>query len=374
MNAMKTTRPRGALLAAAAALLLAAGCGAESGREPPYKDYFKRGVMSLDFSPDGQTLAAAIAPYPHNEGYETMRLWDVQTGRVRANLKSGMQNAVSAAFSPDGTRVAACGEDGAVRLWNAETGELIREHPTDQGRPLKQPESLRSIFGLSKAAFSADGKTLISGGSDGSVHFWDIQTGAPARDRLRIAPKPRYLLTLSPDETLAAYRRHRIRLANADTGETEHILKGHTHPVWALAFSPDGNILASGGLDWTIRLWDARAGKQIRKLNRFRSGVYALAFSPDGKRLASAGGHILVPTKDGRGYVSLPEDDETYMVSVWDVQTGRRVQTLNGHTRTVWTLAFSPDGKTLASGGVDFAILLWDIETGALKRRIRSRL
>jgi len=137
------------------------------------------------------------------------------------------------------------------------------------------------------------------------------------------------------------------------------VLSGHTGRGWynggipAMAFSPDGNLLASGGGDQTIRIWKMATGTPVRTLTGHEWGVKSVAFSPDGNLLAS-GGH-----------------DQT--IRIWETATGTPVRTLTGHNRAVNSVAFSPDGTLLASGGDDKTIRIWETATGTPVRTLTGQ-
>ena len=160
-------------------------------------------------------------------------------------------------------------------------------------------------------AFSPDGETLASGSSDKTVKLWDLSTRRLKRT-----------------------------------------LEGHSEMVPAIGFSPDGKTLASGSWDKTVRLWDIQTGKQKAAL-KHSGRVHALAFSGSGAILASG------------------DSDET--VRLWNAQTGGLRQTLTGSNGPVFAVAFSPDDRTLASGGEldNTVIRLWDVQTGKLERTLR---
>lgn len=205
-------------------------------------------------------------------------------------------------------------------------------------------ETLSNIYAL---ALSRDGK--LSTGDDGSVirlwtvpDFKQILTCEGHTDYVRA-------VAFSPDgQTLASGSDDfRVKLWNVDNGECRITWEGedyHTSWVWSVAFSPDGVILASGSDDQTIRLWNVSTGECLNTLEGHNNGVRVVAFSPDGKILASG------------------SDDKT--VKLWDVATGNCLQTLQGHTDKVRSVAFSSELRILVSGSEDQTIRLWDLATG----------
>ena len=361
-------------------------------------------VSSLAFSPDGRTLASGhrSPKAGHSSGTGKIGLWDVVTGERKVTLDASVPTVL--AFSPDGGTLAvanvawsyAFGSWGWVTLRDAATGEIkheLRGHPggvyslaySADGRTIASGGHFDEINGqwsptvclwdaatgarlrsleaykweVDSLALSPDGGTLAVASEDGRFTFWDTATGTQKR-QVEGHSGPISSVAFSPDGgTVATGNRGShwgwrwagvVRLWNATTGAQIITLEGHREGITSVAFSPDGRTLASGSWDETVRLWDAATGENIRTLETDTEEVNSVAFSPDGNMLASAGG-----------------TSRRTVVRLWDAATGAHNQTLDGYNNEIVSMLFSPDGNRLASQ-FSGEIHLWDAEIWTLKR------
>ncbi|MBS2537243.1 caspase family protein [Catenulispora sp. NF23] len=249
------------------------------------------------------------------------------------------------AFSPDGSLLASAGKGGSVQLWNPQTRQ-------ETGSAIASARSVQAL------AFSPDGALLAEGGFDRKVYLWrpdgprSLQFPHLLRSHQTLGGRTGvvFALAFSPDGSLLAAggRAKTVRLWNPHTREpVGEPLTGHTKYVIALAFSPDGTLLATASTDKTVRLWDPRTGKPVGEpLAGIEMGSNGLAFSPDGSLLVNAGGY-------GEG------------PRMWDPRTGRPVSNrFPGYKEHTCAIAFSPDGALLATAGTGKTIRLWNPRTG----------
>ena len=301
-------------------------------------------VWSLAFSPDGKRLA--IGQQGIDNRPSVLRVWDLAE---RSDVIWMTHPAAyrSVAFSPDGRFLAAGTFDGFLTLMGME-GEVARDHSQhNQGSP------------INAVAFLRDGNTVAAGDWDGAIKFWNVATSverAPLKYPDRV-----YALAVSPDgSTLAvAGKKDVILIYDLATSRLKATLTGHTHAIESLDFSPDGKLLASAG-GYTVRLWNTETWQGEGEHIHHNPEILCVRFSPDGKRLAIS---------DGEGGFPHDKTLETQII-VCDVKTQGEVARLKGHTNSIYALAFSPDGKTLASGSMDQTVKLWDTATGALRETI----
>lgn len=266
-----------------------------------------------------------------------MKLWSLDSGQPLVTFGADEQppfstDVLGAALSLDGKMLATSFNNkekekvGLIRLWDATTGRLIK---TLSGHT-------ELVYNL---MFSPDGKRLVSGGLDKKIYLWDVATGQP----YELPPQAssysyRAVFSNGGHLVAAALSNGTVMLADVASRNVLRVLEGHAQVVKALAFSADDRMLASGGDDNQLRLWDVNSGQLIKVIGQSDS-MNRLIFSVDGKRLISGG-------KDGT-------------VKLWDVASGQEIFTYRGHPGDVTSLTISGDGKSLITTGNDGSVRYW---------------
>ncbi|MDE0866981.1 MAG: DUF1559 domain-containing protein, partial [Rubripirellula sp.] len=338
----------------------------------------------MTFSPDGRRLAASDA-----DG----GIWvhDVSTGARQAVLLGHAGEVYGLSFSPDGRRLISGGADMSVRLWDVASMRQIhiyRGHTAGAG------------YGVLGVAFSSDGRRLVSSGYDMVVKVWDASFGEPTAtetadnntslatefsvDRrtsveyLTLSGHQRSIeaLSVSLDGTRAATASLDGTVQIVDLNSNERLLtftghdgvNGRDAMVGAVAFSPDGRLVASGSggsgrLGVTsepgyILLWNSADGQLVHTLVGHKFPISQLQFTPDGKRLVSSSGNPSRPLD--------PHADQPGEIMVWEVASGKQLLNFSGVESPVMDLAVSPDATTVATGHWKYnsGIQVWDLASG----------
>ncbi len=301
-------------------------------------------VWGLAFSPDGSRLA--IGQMGIDGRPSALRVWSVvENSEIACLTRSAGYRCV--AFSPDGRSLAAGSFDGVLTL--TPSGSVVDRTEI----PLNSP--------IGALAFLPSGDAVVTGAWDGVVRFHYFHPGNPV---LTLQYPDRVLaLAISPDgSTLAVSGKGgTVQVHELPSGKIKATLEAdpESSVVESLDFSPDGKRLAGAGGP-TARLWDTATWKRTARQVRLAPELLCVKFSRDGRLLAISDGDGKVPH-----YENMPSE-----IVLWDVTAHSEARRLKGHTNGIWALAFSPDGKTLASGSMDQTIKIWDVATGRLIQAI----
>ncbi|MDE0022355.1 MAG: WD40 repeat domain-containing protein [Candidatus Poribacteria bacterium] len=395
-----------------------------------------KSVHSAALSPDGRTVATGASA--------SIDLWSADTGKHFRTLVGDMRSrghgrgVYSLAYSPDGKLLASVSDQYDVRIWNAETGAQLHyiKGIASGGVMLFSPDSqtlvcsgktyshvnwplrivdpqkgavIRSIYGHTRtihaAAFSPDGKKLVSGGDDASIRIWDAVTGAPLR-MIGKGEDHLYQTAYSPDSKtliqiasgagdLYADHIELIRILDSESGALIQTIVGpdqKTNYIIHALYSPNSDEFACRQDDYSIWIFSMRERKALRIIKDQKYGVSTISYSPDGKILASGSyagpiqlwnpdtgenirtlhGHanavgLIVFSRDGRYIASAGRDTDD--VWIWDIETGENIQTLEGHGEYAYDVRFSADGKHVVTKSYNF-LRIWNVNTGAQEQTI----
>lgn len=258
------------------------------------------GITFIAFSPDSRHIIAS--------GYDgKISMWNTATGALEKVFPGNGSVIWSVAWHPGGSMIAGSGEDKTIRLWNVETGQVIK---TLQGHML-------NVWAVK---FSPDGTKLASGSFDKDVKLWDVNSGALIRT-----------------------------------------MKGHTEAVVALDFTPDGSQVASTSDDVTIRFWNVNDGRQARLIKYGPEHVQAIAFSPDGKRMMTGGRDKTTLGEMLQNFIGDSKYNKGISARLWDLREGKVIQTFTEHANDANDVAYSPDGKWIATASSDHTVHVWKV-------------
>ncbi|KST61780.1 hypothetical protein BC008_06970 [Mastigocoleus testarum BC008] len=318
-------------------------------------------ILSVSFSPTGKFLAMG-------DTKGQIYLWQVASSRLLLTFEGHSSWVVSLHWRPmnlespdkEDTILASSSYDRTVRLWNPHTGQCVK---TLTGHP----------NWVLSVAWSPDGNTIASGGDDGTIRLWDYRTGQCVKILtghhnwvLSIAWSPGS--TISPQDIgktkaqiLASGGDDRtVRIWDIAQGKCIKILSDHTNWIRTVAWRPVSKespqsteqVIATGSDDRTIKLWNPNTGECLKTLTGHTYWVSSVVWSPDGQTLASS------------------SHDRT--IKLWNFNQGKCLKTLHGHSKWVWSLAWSPNGKTLASGSYDQSMKIWNVPAGQCIRTLQG--
>lgn len=276
-------------------------------------------VRWVGYAPDGRVVASC--------GFDGASRWTAAASGRPLKVLPGSDGKAWGAFSAAGTLFAAGSRAPTIRIWHAPAGTLRK-----------------TLTGQHTSAWagdmSSDGKTLVSGGPEGTITWWDTSEGLATHTIAVGAPVCWIDFSPAGNEIAVGCEDGQVRIYGRGSPDVIRVFAEHRGGVYGVAYSPDGALLAAAGGDGSVSIWNSESG-QMRHRLPFFGAVHTVAFSPDGKLVAA-------------GSVD-------HTIKVFETATGTFVRKLAGHDEAVWCVAFSPDSKHLVSGGADRRVLIWDL-------------
>lgn len=295
-------------------------------------------IWAAKYSPDGKLLASGSVD-------STVILWRTGDMRIARKIKqpAGITNL---AFSPDGNTVATTSYDGIARLWRTDNGQLVKQFPANG----------QTLWAID---ISPDGKTMACAGEDKTVRLWDLASGKLIKE-MSGHNRNIWSVKFSPDGTLLASGSFdsSVKIWNAHTGALLNNLTKHTEAIVDLAFSHNGKLLASTSDDKTIKLWRMPEGGLICSL-AVPEHIQAAAFSPDDSYLLTGGRDKPMIGEFLQNIFGDSNFNKGVSARLWEVSSGKLLQTFRHHCNDVNDVSYSPDGLQVATASSDHTIDIW---------------
>jgi WD40 repeat protein len=288
-------------------------------------------ILTVDFSPDQKKIVTASLD-------NNARVWEADTGGLIRELKGHRGGVRSAVFSPDGRLIVTASDDNTARIWDAETGQSLHELKGHTNE-------------VSAAQFSSDSKLIVTASDDGTARVWDSHTGEGVAELgghlgavtyASFSPDNSSVVTASTDGTA------RIWDVSRHTSVT---LKEHHNVVNMAVFSPDGNLVVTASSDWDARIWRVSDGRSVN-LKGHQGPLNSAKFSPDGSLIVTA------------------SDDKT--ARVWEVKSQRLLMELKGHAEEVLSAAFGSDSVRVITASADNTARVWEASSGRILFELRG--
>jgi len=324
-------------------------------------------IDSVAYSPDGKYIASGSSD-------KTIKIWEAETGRLLRTSTGHADNICSLGYSPDGAYLASGSYDKTIRIWEVETGNCIK---TLTGH----------VYVVGSVTYSPDGAYLASGFWDKTIKIWKIATGECIKtfeghtsyvNSVCYSPNGAYLASGSDDKT--------IKIWEVASGKCVKTLEGHIGAVLSVSFSLNNKYVASGSDDKTIKIWEVKTGNCIKTLNGHELTVRSVIYSPDGKYLASAivgeiklwevaSGNCIKTLKGGYNIAYSPDGSylatASYSIDIWKVSTGESVRKIGGNLTSVYSVAYSPDGAYFASASIG-ETKVWEAKNGRYIKALKG--